>query len=80
MTAGTQRGEDRRWPSTKAKRVKAALLRAGWRVARQHGTSHAVLDHPQRGTYLWAFHDSEEIGPRMMGRIAKATGLTQEDL
>jgi hypothetical protein len=26
------------------------------------------------------FHDNEEIGPRMLARIAKATGLRPEDL
>jgi hypothetical protein len=29
---------------------------------------------------VFAFHDSEEIGPRMLARIAKRTGLTPEDL
>lgn len=27
-----------------------------------------------------AFHDAEEIGPKMLTRIAKHTGLTPEDL
>jgi hypothetical protein len=30
--------------------------------------------------YIWAFHDKEEIGPRMLARIAKHTGLTPADL
>lgn len=30
--------------------------------------------------YIWAFHDDEEIGPRMLARIAKKTGLRAEDL
>jgi len=30
--------------------------------------------------YVFAFHDQEEIGPRMMARIAKRTGLRPEDL
>ena len=29
---------------------------------------------------LFSFHDGEEIGPRMLARIAKKTGLTPEDL
>jgi hypothetical protein len=29
---------------------------------------------------VFAFHDSEEIGPRMLARIAKRTGLEPEDL
>jgi len=30
--------------------------------------------------YVFAFHDSEEIGPRMLARVAKHTGLKPEDL
>jgi hypothetical protein len=30
--------------------------------------------------YVFAFHDREEIGPRMLARIAKHTGLKPEDL
>ena len=33
------------WPASKAKRVLAALLRIGWRVARQRG-SHRLLSRP----------------------------------
>jgi hypothetical protein len=29
---------------------------------------------------VFAFHYSDEIGPRMLARIAKRTGLTPEDL
>ncbi len=29
---------------------------------------------------VFAFHDEEEIGPRMMARIAKTTGLQPRDL
>jgi predicted RNA binding protein YcfA (HicA-like mRNA interferase family) len=29
---------------------------------------------------VFAFHDREEIGPRMLARIAKHTGLTPDDL
>jgi hypothetical protein len=28
----------------------------------------------------FAFHDSDEIGPKMMARIAKQTGLRREDM
>jgi hypothetical protein len=30
--------------------------------------------------FVFAFHDREEIGPRMLARIAKHTGLKPEDL
>jgi predicted RNA binding protein YcfA (HicA-like mRNA interferase family) len=67
------------WPATKARRVFAALLWIGWRVKRQSG-SHKVLERAGWPDYVWAFHDDEEIGPRMLARIAKDTGLTPGDL
>jgi hypothetical protein len=30
--------------------------------------------------YVFAFHDSDEIGPRMLARISRHTGLTPDDL
>jgi hypothetical protein len=30
--------------------------------------------------YVFAFHDSDEVGPTMLSRIAKHTGLKPEDL
>jgi hypothetical protein len=30
--------------------------------------------------FPFAFHDREEIGPRMLAQIAKRTGLKREDL
>jgi len=68
-----------RWPSTKARRVLAALLRFGWGIKRQEG-SHRVLYRPGWPGFVFAFHDEEEIGPRMLARIAKHTGLRPEDL
>ena len=68
------------WPSTKASRVFAALIRIGWSVKRQAGTSHRVLQRTGWPNYVFAFHDQEEIGPRMLSRIAKRTGLTPDDL
>ena len=67
------------WHSTKAKRVLAALLRIGWSVKRQTG-SHRVLERNGWPDVVFAFHDSDEIGPRMLARIAKVTGLAPEDL
>lgn len=68
------------WPSTKARLVLAALLRIGWTIKRQSGTSHRVLSRPEWPNFTFAFHDQEEIGPRMLARIAKRTGLTPGDL
>lgn len=67
------------WPSTKARLVLATLLRIGW-TKRQSGTSHRVLSRSGWADFIFAFHDREEIGPRMLARIAKRTGLTPDDL
>lgn len=67
------------WPSTRAKQVLAALLRIGWTGKRQTG-SHRVLERPGWPDLVFAFHDGDEIGPRMLARIAKQSGLRPEDL
>ena len=67
------------FPSAKAKKVLAALLRIGWVVKRQTG-SHKTLSRSGWPDYVFAFHDGDEIGPSMISRIAKATGLTPADL
>jgi predicted RNA binding protein YcfA (HicA-like mRNA interferase family) len=68
-----------RWPAAKARRVFAALLRIGWAVKRQSG-SHRTLARPGWSDFVFAFHDDEEIGPKMLARLAKPTGLKPEDL
>jgi len=67
------------WPSTKARVVLAALLAIGWTVKRESG-SHRILARPGWPDVVFAFHDRDEIGPRMLARIAKHTGLRPEDL
>ncbi|MCL4796237.1 MAG: type II toxin-antitoxin system HicA family toxin [Bryobacteraceae bacterium] len=67
------------WPASKARRVLAALERAGWQVKRKRG-SHRLLIHPNHPDYEFAFHDQDEIGPKMLARIAKKTGLKLVDL
>jgi predicted RNA binding protein YcfA (HicA-like mRNA interferase family) len=67
------------WPSTKAKRILSALERLGWSVKRQTG-SHKTLTRTGWPDVVFAFHDGEEIGPRMLARLAKHTGLKPEDL
>ncbi len=68
------------WPSVKARRVLAALLRIGWNVKRKADGSHLILARPSWPDFVFAFHEGEEIGPRMLARIAKRTGLRPEDL
>jgi len=67
------------WPSTKARRLLAALLDIGWQVKRQTG-SHRTLSREDWPDFVFAFHDGEEIGPKMLSRIAKHTGLRPENL
>ncbi|MGC8495129.1 MAG: type II toxin-antitoxin system HicA family toxin [Syntrophobacteraceae bacterium] len=67
------------WPSTKARLVLDALLRIGWTLKRQSG-SHRFLSRPGWPSFIFSFHDGEEIGPRMLARIARRTGLTPKDL
>jgi predicted RNA binding protein YcfA (HicA-like mRNA interferase family) len=67
------------WPAAKATRVLAALLRRGWRVKRQTG-SHRVLERQGWPDFVFAFHDADEIGPRMLARISRHTGLAPSDL
>jgi len=67
------------WPSKKARIVLAALLKIGWQIKRQSG-SHRTLARSGWLDYTFAFHDGEELGPRMLARVAKHTGLAPEDL
>lgn len=67
------------WPATAARRVLAALLRIGWTLKRESG-SHRTLARSGCADFVFAFHDGDEIGPRMLSKIAKRTGLTPDDL
>ena len=67
------------WPSTKARRVYAALVRIGWRLKRQLG-SHRTLAREGWPDLVFAFHDDEELGPRILARVGKQSGLQPEDI
>jgi predicted RNA binding protein YcfA (HicA-like mRNA interferase family) len=72
-----------KFPSTSAKKVYRALLRTGWQEKPRisHGGSHRQLENPSFPyEYTWAFHDGDEIGPKMLAKIAKRTGLKPEDI
>lgn len=68
-----------RWPSLKARRVLAALTKIGWQLKRQSG-SHKTLCKSGWPDFVFAFHDNEEIGPKMLAKISKHTSLRQKDL
>jgi predicted RNA binding protein YcfA (HicA-like mRNA interferase family) len=67
------------WPSSKARRVLAALVKMGWQLKRQTG-SHCTLAREGWPDFVFAFHVSDEIGPRMLASIARHTGLKPQDL
>jgi predicted RNA binding protein YcfA (HicA-like mRNA interferase family) len=59
--------------------VPAALIKIGSTIKRR-SSSHRVLARTGWADYVLAFHEGEEIGPRMLARIGKKTGLQPEDL
>jgi predicted RNA binding protein YcfA (HicA-like mRNA interferase family) len=61
------------WKSAKARWVLVALKKIGWQIKRQKG-SHKTLSREGWADYVFAFHDGEEIGSKMMARIAKKRG------
>jgi predicted RNA binding protein YcfA (HicA-like mRNA interferase family) len=67
------------WSSTKARKILAALEKLGWSIKRQTG-SHKVLEREGWDDYVFAFRDSDEVGTKMLTRIAKKTGLKPENL
>ena len=66
--------------SAKAGKVLKALLKIGWTIKRETGGTHRVLERADWPDYVFAFHDGTEIGPRMLARISKHTGLKPSDL
>ncbi|MDA9961826.1 type II toxin-antitoxin system HicA family toxin [Opitutales bacterium] len=69
-----------KWPSSKARKVVRALQSIGWKIKRERGTSHKVMERLSWPDFVFAFHDGDEIGPRMLARISKSTGLKPSDL
>jgi len=68
------------WGSCKAKKLLKALYKIGWKVKREGRGSHRLLEREGYPDYTWSFHDGQEIGPKMLSRVAKHTGLRPEDL
>ena len=58
-------------------------MKLGWGIKRQSG-SHRTLQREGWVDFVFAFHDADEIGSRMLVRAvehtAKHTGLRAEDL
>ena len=62
------------WPSIRARELLKILNKIGWTEIRSSG-SHKVLRRQGWADFVFAFRDSDEVGPRMVARIAKQTGL-----
>jgi predicted RNA binding protein YcfA (HicA-like mRNA interferase family) len=54
--------------------VLAALERIGWQVKRQSG-SHKLLAREDWPDYEFAFHDSDELGRRILAHVARLHGI-----
>jgi predicted RNA binding protein YcfA (HicA-like mRNA interferase family) len=68
------------WRSVKARTVLSALFRLGWEIKRETAGSHKILRRAGFSDFVFAFHDREKIGPQMLARISKHTGLSPQDL
>jgi predicted RNA binding protein YcfA (HicA-like mRNA interferase family) len=66
-----------RLPELPARRVLAALLRAGFQEVRKRG-SHRFLVHPDGRKMLFAIHDAERVGPKLLAKILKDAGIAPE--
>jgi predicted RNA binding protein YcfA (HicA-like mRNA interferase family) len=56
------------------------MLKIGWKIERESGGSHRVLSRAGWPNFVFAFHDRDEIGPKMLARISKRTELRPEDI
>ena len=69
-----------RLPRPSGRDLLAALLRAGWRVGRVHG-SHYILKRPDgSGRVVVPVHGSGALKAGTVGSILQQAGWTEEDL
>jgi predicted RNA binding protein YcfA (HicA-like mRNA interferase family) len=67
-----------RLPELPARRVLAALRRAGFSELRRHG-SHRLLAHSDGRTLVFALHDAERVGPKLLAKILKDARMTPDE-
>lgn len=65
-------------PSLKARELLRILFRCGYVIKVKRGGSHRLLIHSDGRTLLFAFHDGEEIGPRMLAKVLKDARISPE--
>ena len=68
----------KRWPSTRARQVLAALVSIGWTVKRQSG-SHRTLARPGWPNYVFAFHDRPHADPGAAG-VLRGPSTAENDV
>ena len=68
------------WGSVKSRKLLKTLLKIGWEIKREAAGSHKVLSKEGWDDFTFAFHAGEEIGPKMLARLSKRTGLKSSDL
>lgn len=67
-----------RLPELPARRILAALERAGFREARRRG-SHRFLVHDDGRTLVFAVHDRERVGPKLLAKILRDARLSHDE-
>jgi predicted RNA binding protein YcfA (HicA-like mRNA interferase family) len=67
-----------RLPELPARRILAALERAGFREARRRG-SHRFLVHDDGRTLVFAVHDRERVGPKLLAKILRDARLSHHE-
>jgi predicted RNA binding protein YcfA (HicA-like mRNA interferase family) len=60
--------------SAKGRELFKAHLKDGWTHIRTNG-SHRIIHKPGKGNYTFSLGDHENVGPSMVNRVCKATGL-----
>jgi len=64
-------------PERRACSLRCAAHRLGHQTSARLASRARASGWPD---FVFAFHDNDEIGPRVLARIAKHTGLRPEDL
>lgn len=62
----------------KARAVRRALERAGWRLVNIEGSHRKYRNGQAIG--IFAFHDREDLGGPALARVAREFGLTLDEL
>lgn len=66
------------FPSSRAKDVLKALQGIGWTISRQKG-SHKTLVKDGK-SYSFQFQPGDEIGPKLLSKMGKMTGLQPQHI